>query len=174
MRRERERSKIPVVGRGMVVRKTIFHFPLRGQSTRAASLRGFLQISSPVSSVSPLWPVEARWQLQLIAQPRLVWKECERGVRTRLSEDERRLALESKEELCKCPSQHPPAYVPTRDGKEPTSAKANEKKNVLFFYRFFEVLLLEPGICLLFISPLEAHQFVFAGSEAEIPPQGGL
>lgn len=95
-------------------------------------------------------------------------------MRTRPREDERRPALEGKQELCKCPSRHPPAYVPTRDGKEPISAKANEKKNVLFFYRFFEVFLLEPGICLLFISQLEARQFFFTGSEAEIPPQGGL
>lgn len=41
-------------GWGVGVRKTIFHFPPRGQSARAASLRGFLQISSPVSSVSPV------------------------------------------------------------------------------------------------------------------------
>lgn len=36
------------------------------------------------------------------------------------------------------------------------------------------MLLLELGICLLFISPLEARQFFFAGSETEIPPRGGL
>lgn len=89
----------------------------------------------------------------------------------RLREDERRLALQSREEL---PPQHPLAYFPTRDGKEPIPAKENEKKNFRFFYRFFEVFLLEPGICLLFISAPEAHQFFFAGSEAEIPPQGGL
>lgn len=33
---------------------------------------------------------------------------------------------------------------------------------------------MEPGICLLFISSLEARQFFFAGSETEIPPRGGL
>lgn len=52
--------------------------------------------------------------------------------------------------------------------------KRNEKKNFWFFYRFFEVFLLDPGICLLFIFPLEARQFFFTGSEVEIPPQGGL
>lgn len=52
--------------------------------------------------------------------------------------------------------------------------KPMKQRIFLFFYRFFEVFLLEPGICLLFISPLEAPQIFFAGSEAEIPPQGGL
>lgn len=95
---------------------------------------------------------------------------------TRIREDERRLALENKEEFCKCPSQHPDtpaAYSPARDGLGPIPATANEM-DFLFLYRFFEVFCLEPGICLLFISPLEAHQFFFTGFEAEIPPQGGL
>lgn len=65
-------------GWGMGVRKAICHFPLRGRGTRGASLRGFLQISAPFSSVSPVWPAEARWQLQLIAQQRLVWKEWDK------------------------------------------------------------------------------------------------
>lgn len=57
----RERRVKDVAGwEGWGARKTICHFPPRGQGTRAASLRGFLQISSRVSSVSPVWPVEAR------------------------------------------------------------------------------------------------------------------
>lgn len=107
-------------GWGVGVRKAICHFPLRGRGTRAASLRGFLQISAPFSSVSPVWPAEARWQLQLIAQQRLVWKEWEKGVRTRLREDERLLRARRK-----CPSHYPQASFPTRDGKEPIPAEAN-------------------------------------------------
>lgn len=68
-----EGSKMPDVDRGRGVSNTIFHFPPRSYRARAASLRGFLQISSPVSSVSPARPAEVRWQLQLIAQARLVW-----------------------------------------------------------------------------------------------------
>lgn len=93
MRKEREESKTPVVGGGWGVGKTIFHFPPRGLGAKAASLRGFLQITSRVSSVSLMWPAEARWQLQLIAQSRLVWEEWEKGVRMRTREDERRSAL---------------------------------------------------------------------------------
>lgn len=93
MRKEREESKTPVVGGGWGVGKTIFHFSPRGLGARAAPLRGFLQITSRVSSVSLMWPAEARWQLQLIAQPRLVWEKWERGVRMRKRKDERRSAL---------------------------------------------------------------------------------
>lgn len=65
-------------------------------------------------------------------------------MRTRLREDERLLRARRK-----CPSRYPQAYFPTRDGgKEPIPAEANEKKNFQFFYSFFEVFLLEPGICL--------------------------
>lgn len=59
---------------------------------------------------------------------------------------------------------------PNESPKGSILAKENENPNFLFFYRFFEVFLLEPGILLLFISPLEAHQFFFTGFEAEIPP----
>ncbi len=120
---------------------TVCHFPSRGRSTRIASLRGFLQISSPVSSVSPVWPVEARWQLQLTAQQRLVWKEWKKGMRTKLMVNERQLTLESKYELCKCPSQYPQAYFPTKNCKECISAKEKEKKKFLRCYRFFEVFV---------------------------------
>lgn len=61
-------------GWGLGVRMAICHFPLRGRGTRAASLRG-----EEFSSVSPVWPAEARWHLQLIAQQRLVWNEWEKG-----------------------------------------------------------------------------------------------
>lgn len=63
---------------------------------------------------------------------------------------------------------------PNESPKGSILAKENEKPNFLVFYRFFEVFLLEPGIFLLFISPLEAHQFFFTGFEAEIPPWGEL
>lgn len=62
-------------------------------------------------------------------------------------------------------------FISQREPKRVHSCyKENEKPNFLFFYRFFELFLLEPGIFLLFISPLEAHQFFFTGFEAEIPP----
>jgi len=111
------------------VGETISHFSSRGLGTRAASIRGFLQISSPVSSVSPVQPVEARWQLQLITQARLVWEEWEKGVRTRLREKERRLTLKRKEEFSTCPSQHPAAFF--FFGK---FAKANENKRKNFVF----------------------------------------
>lgn len=71
------------------------------------------------------------------------------------------------------PNIHSPGF---QQGTEKTAflLREDEKKTFLFFYRFFEVFLLVPGICLLFISPLEAHQFFVARSEAEIPPRGGL
>lgn len=72
------RVKDPSCGWRWWAGKTIFHFFPRGLGARAASLRGFLQISSLVSSASLMWPAEARWQLQLIAQPRLVREEWER------------------------------------------------------------------------------------------------
>lgn len=161
------------MGGGGEVGKTIFHLTPRGLRARAASLRGFLQISSLVSSVSQMRPAEARWQLHLIEQLRLVWEEWEKGVRTRTREDEMWSALfGARRNSINIHSRLLAACIPTGDGKELVPANANEKKNFLFLYRSLEVLLLEPGICLLFISPLEARQFFFAGSEAEIPPQG--
>lgn len=45
-----------------------------GHLSFPSSLRG-----EEFSSVSPVWPAEARWHLQLIAQQRLVWNEWEKG-----------------------------------------------------------------------------------------------
>lgn len=86
-----------------------------------------------------MWPIEARWQLQLIAQQRLVWKEMEKGERTRLREggreDGRRLALKSNEELCEKKMSipvFPPAYSPTRGLEEERSAANTNEKEEFF------------------------------------------
>lgn len=82
---------------------------------KSAFVRGFLHISSLVWSVSPVRPVEARWQLQLIAQKRLAREKVgERGEAETEGRMRGSVALESEEELCDCPTQYPPAYFQTR------------------------------------------------------------
>lgn len=88
--------------------KTICHFPPRG--SRAASLRGFLQISSPgfkcLSNVANrgqmATPTNSTAEISLEREGERGEDETEGG-----REDGRRLALKSNEELCGKKNVHP-------------------------------------------------------------------
>lgn len=150
--------------------KTICHFPPRG--SRAASLRGFLQISSPgfkcLSNVANrgqmATPTNSTAEISLEREGERGEDETEGG-----REDGRRLALKSNEELCKKKMSipiFPPAYSPTRGLEEERSAANTNEKEEFFCFSIgsFEGFLLEAGICLfVYFSTGGSSVFFFAG-----------